>query len=184
MKMSPDLDLASWLTMLRRARDMRPAPATLATGRSGASRRADVPQAFRTETVFGKGGNSVGQVGYGWSAPEDGYTWSIGDRSLLTIDSPARRTNTGWKWTSFRTWLATVKSQSLQIAINGEPVHTFDPLMRGRVGCTVPGRLLHGIDRVQIVIDHPEAASPKAVAGERDDRRLAIAFRSLSIACN
>jgi hypothetical protein len=181
----PDLDLASWLTMLRKAHDMRPTPATLATGRSGAFPRAEVPSAFRTETVFGKGGNSAGQVGYGWSAPEDGYTWSIGDRSLLIIDSPGSA-DEYWLEMDVIPYVAppAVKSQSLRIAINGEPVHTFDPLTRGRVGCAIPGRLLHGIDRVQIIMDHPEAASPKAVAGERDDRRLAIAFRSLSIVCN
>ena len=28
-------------------------------------------------------------IGYGWSGPEDGYTWAIEDRSVLTIAKPA-----------------------------------------------------------------------------------------------
>jgi hypothetical protein len=134
--------------------------------------------------VFGKDGNAADQIGYGWSGPENGFTWSIEGRSLLTIDNPGAA-DEYWLEMEVAPYVAppTVKSQSLRIAINGELVHTFDPLARGRVGCTVPGRLLKGLEKVEIVMDHPEAASPKIVAGEKDDRRLAIAFHTLSLVC-
>jgi len=141
--------------------------------------------AARTNMVFGKEGNAAGGVGYGWSRPEDGYTWSIGERSLLTIDSPGAA-DEYWLEMEVIPYVAppVVKSQSLRVLIGGRSVHTFETLTRGRVGCTIPGSLLRDVGKVEIVLEHPEAASPMAVAGERDDGRLAIAFRSLSLVCN
>jgi hypothetical protein len=180
----PELDVASWLTMLRRAYAMRPMPVAERRESETAPRVAEPPPA-RTDTVFGREGNALDRTGYGWSAPENGFTWSIDDRSLLTIENPGAA-NEYWLEMEVVPYVAppAVKSQSLRIAINGEVVHTFDPLARGRVGCTVPARLLNGAEKVEIVMDHPEAASPMAVAGERDDRRLSIAFRTLSLVCN
>jgi hypothetical protein len=67
------------------------------------------------------------------------------------------------------------------VTVNGERIHTFDPLARGRVGCNVPGRHLRGLDTIAIVLDHPNAAVPREITGGSDDRRLAVAFRSLSL---
>ena len=55
-----------------------------------------------------------------------------------------------------------VAAQTLGVTVNGERVHTFDPLARGKVACIVPGRLLEGRDTVEILLDHPLAASPRA----------------------
>jgi hypothetical protein len=170
----PDLDLASWLSLLRKAyavhRDAAPA-------KPGAAKRT-----VRTDIGFGVAGNAAGCTGDGWSAPEDGFTWSIEDRSLLTIDSPGSA-NDFWLEMDVVPFVAppSVVAQSLSIAVNGERVHGFDQLERGRVGCTVPARLLHGRNSVEIVFEHPKAASPRAVAGQSDDRRLAVAFYSLSL---
>lgn len=186
----PDLDLPSWLTMLRRAHAMRPDPVAGQMALPGGHlprplRRAPEAPPRRADMVFGKGGDAAGGLGYGWSAPEDGFTWSIGDRSLLTIANPGAA-DAYWLEMEVVPYVAppAVKSQSLRIAINGEQVHVFDPLARGRVGCSVPGRLLKDLERVEIALDHPEAASPKAIAGEKDDRRLAVAFQTLSLVCN
>ena len=34
-----------------------------------------------------------------------------------------------------------------------------------------------------ITLNHPNAASPMLVAGERDDRRLGVSFRRLALVC-
>jgi len=182
----PDLDLPSWLTMLRKAYAMRPIALPTQDGLAPkVVRRASPAAPPRTDTVFGKDGNALDCIGYGWSAPENGFTWSIEDHSLLTIDNPGAA-DEYWLEMEVIPYIAppAVKSQSLRIAINGEVVQTLDPLTRGKVGCAVPGRLLKGVEKVQIMLDHPEAASPHLVAGEKDDRRLAIAFRTLSLVCN
>jgi hypothetical protein len=167
----PDLDLASWLAVLRKAYALSQGVPPEVT--------APLPQ---TELIFGRDGNTTGCLGYGWSAPEDGYTWAVGDRSLLTIRNPGPADEF---WLEFDAvpFVAppAVLTQSLGVTVNGEKVHTFDPLARGRVGCSVPGRHLNGLDTVAIVLDHPNAAVPRQVTGENDDRRLALAFRSVSL---
>jgi hypothetical protein len=167
----PDLDVESWLAVLRKAY-------ALSLGIAPAA--AAEPK--RTEIVFGKGGNTAGCTGYGWSAPEDGYTWSIGDRSLLTIRNPGPAEEF-WLELDVVPFLVppALPVQSMGVTVNGEPVHIFDPLVRGRVSCVVPGRHLQGLETVAIVLDHPKAAIPRALTGENDDRRLAVAFRSLSL---
>jgi hypothetical protein len=77
-----------------------------------------------------------------------------------------------------------VTGQKLGVTVNGELIHTFDPLPRGTVTCTVPGRLLDGQDTIRILLDHPASASPRSVRGQNDDRRLAAAFYRLSLICN
>jgi hypothetical protein len=167
----PDLDAESWLAMLRKAYAL-----------SMGIIPPDAPEQPRTDIVFGKGGNTAGCTGYGWSSPEDGYTWSIGDRSLLTIRNPGPA-DEFWLEFDVVPFLAppVLPAQSMGVTVNGEPIHVFDPLLRGRVGCVVPGHHLQGLETVAIVLDHPKAAVPRALTGENDDRRLAVAFRSLSL---
>lgn len=69
----------------------------------------------------------------------------------------------------------------MTVAIGGELLHTFDPLLRGKVSCSIPGRCLLGRDTIEIELTHPSAASPRAASGEDDDRRLAVAFHGLSL---
>jgi hypothetical protein len=168
----PDLDVESWLAMLRKAHALS----------MGINPDATAPPGPPIEIVFGKGGSATECTGYGWSAPEDGYTWSVGDRSLLTIKNPGPA-DEFWLELDVVPFLAppVLPAQSLGVTVNGDPIHMFDPLVRGRVGCVVPGRHLEGLETVVIVLDHPKAAVPREVTGENDDRRLAVAFRSLSL---
>ena len=72
-------------------------------------------------------------------------------------------------------------AQIMRVEVSGELVHTFDPLPRGEVGCTIPGRLVGDRTMIEIVFAHPTAASPLEVAGGNDGRRLAVAFNRLSL---
>ena len=47
----------------------------------------------------------------------------------------------------------------------------------------VPGRLLADVQKVEIVLEHPHAASPMLVVGEKDARRLAAAFSTVALVC-
>lgn len=203
----PDLDLRSWLTMLRAAHAARGHAARGHAARGDASRdaarrqalpvaRSGVPEISsgvmqgaelprRTDVVFGRGGNARALTGDGWSMPEDGYTWAIEDRSTLTIAKPAvaARYRLEMEVVPFVAPPA-LAAQTLGISVNGETIHTFDPLPRGPVGCAVPGRLLERQDTIQIALEHPAAASPRMVAGENDDRRLAVAFYRVSLICD
>ncbi|MGD0107005.1 MAG: hypothetical protein ABSC06_23645 [Rhodopila sp.] len=171
-----DLDLPSWLTMLRAAHDARSA-CPCEPNESALPRRIDA--------VFGRDGNAAALTGFGWSAPENGFTWSIEDRSALTIARPGVA-ETYVLEMDVVPFVAppAVTGQKLGVTVNGELIHTFDPLPRGTVTCTVPGRLLDGQDTIRILLDHPASASPRSVRGQNDDRRLAAAFYRLSLICN
>lgn len=178
----PDLDFESWVTVLRRAWAMWPAR------RLGAAEAVIAPSPpeppGRVDAVFGVGGNADRSAGFGWSKPEDGFTWSIEDRSLLLLDVPPDASDY-WLEMDVIPYTAppAVPHQTLAVTVNGTEIHRFEPLTRGMVGCSVPGALIRGRTKIDILLEHPLAASPSAVAGERDDRRLAIAFRRLSLVC-
>ncbi len=181
----PDLDLASWITMLRRADAARPV-------RTGKPEAADGPAMVwpgpvrpdRVDIAFGKEGNAAAMIGAGWSGQENGFCWSIDDSSELTLPplGPADRYRLEMDVVPFISPPA-VESQSLCVVVNGEAVQTFDPLPRGMVSCEIPGALLQGSEFVTIILEHPGATSPRQAAGQNDDRRLAISFRTLSLAC-
>lgn len=165
----PNLDGVSWLTMLRNAHALRPAVAA-PPARPGCA------------LTFGRDGNATDATGEGWSGAENGYTWSINDRSHLTLPHPGDAACFVLAM-DVVPYIAppAVTRQTLTIEINGETVHTFDPLPRGRVACIVSGRLLQGHDSVNMVLHHPLAASPSAVASQDDARRLAVSFYTVSL---
>jgi hypothetical protein len=166
----PDLDLESWLVVLRKAyaivRQVSVAPARPA----------------RTELWFGEEGDAVPHQGYGWSGPEAGYTWAVGERSLLTLANPGDA-DEYWLEMDVTPFIKPplLPRQRLDIYVAGLCVHSFDPLPRGEIGCVVPGHLVAGQRTIEIVFGHPHAASPMLVAGEGDDRRLGVSFARVAL---
>jgi hypothetical protein len=67
------------------------------------------------------------------------------------------------------------------VVVNGALVETFDPVPFGLSACVVPGRLVHGHDKVEILLTHPRAARPVELDAGQDSRRLAIMFRRLTL---
>ncbi|HEY1935609.1 MAG TPA: hypothetical protein VGG99_26675 [Acetobacteraceae bacterium] len=177
------IDHPSWLSLCRQAHALwRPPlpPEPISPAISVALPEPAEP--FRSEIIFGEGGNSETHLGFGWSAPENGFTWSIEDASLVTLDVPAvaERYVLDMEVTPFQAPPA-VPGQRLHVSVNGAQVFSFDTLPRGRVSCIVPGHLVAGRDMVEILLEHPDAARPADVLQEDDVRRLAIAFNSLSL---
>jgi hypothetical protein len=176
----PELDVRSWLAMLRNAHAARPGRPAIAPAPAEPRGKRAVRQP--SEIVFGRDGNASGYTHGGWSAPENGYTWSIDDRSTIDVPVPGEAD-------SYRLDMNVVPfvappalpAQVMRVEVNGELVHTFDPLPRGEVGCAIPGRIVGGRSLIEIVFDHPHAASPLEVAGGNDARRLAVSFYRLSL---
>jgi hypothetical protein len=175
----PDADVESWMSVLRRAWAAWP----LREGTAPAAPAAPA-EPGRVDAVFGAGGNAAGLIGFGWSAPEDGFTWSIDDRSQILLDPPPEASDY-WLEMDLSPFVAppALPRQSLRIIVNGSAVHQIEAVQRGTTGCVVPGILIRGRKKIDIVLEHPHAARPCDVAGEKDDRRLAVAFRRLSLVC-
>jgi hypothetical protein len=174
----PNLDFGSWMQVLRRAHVI----ALRAIG--GRLVRAAAPPPARTELTFGVEGNAAPHLGAGWSGPEAGYQWAVGERSLLTIDVPGEA-DEYWLEMDVMPYIRPplLPRQRLDVLIGGTLVHSFVDLPRGEVGCAVPAHLLAGRPEIEIMLDHPNAASPMLVAGEGDDRRLGVSFSRLALVC-
>ncbi len=174
----PELDFPSWMRVLRRAYALR------RQSRDGRLVPASCRPFARTEITFGLGGDAGPRLGYGWSGPEAGYQWSVNERSLLTIEVPGPADDY-WLEMDVVPYIKPplLPCQQLDVVIGGALVHSFPALPRGAVGCVVPGHLVQGHARIEIVFDHPNATSPMLAAGEGDDRRLGVAFSRLSLIC-
>jgi hypothetical protein len=174
----PDLDFVSWMQVLRRAR------AIFLHAGEGRLRAAAAEPPARTELTFGHEGNAGPRLGFGWSGPEAGHQWAVGARSLVAVDVPGQA-DEYWLEMDVMPFVRPplLPLQRLDVLIGGTLVHSFPALPRGEVGCVVPGGLVSGRPTVEIVFDHPHAASPMLVAGESDDRRLGVSFRRLALVC-
>lgn len=174
----PDLDFVSWMQVLRRAH------AISLHALEGRLPRAAADPPARTELTFGYEGNARPHLGCGWSGPEAGYQWAVGERSLITVDVPGEA-DEYWLEMDVTPYIKQplLPRQRLDVLINGTLVHSFDELPRGEVGCVVPGHLVAGRTAIEIVLGHPHAASPMLVAGDNDDRRLGVSFRRMALVC-
>lgn len=174
----PQLDGKSWLQMLRRAYAIS---LQAVEGRLVPTRHGRAP---RTELTFGRDGNAGPCLGTGWSGPEAGFTWAVGERSVLRVDLPGEA-DQYWLEIQVRPYLAPplLPQQRLDIAVEGSWVHSFFALPRGEVGCVVPGHLVAGRTAIEIVLCHPHAASPVLVEGGVDERRLGAAFYRMTLVC-
>ena len=174
----PELDFRSWMQVLRRAHAL--------SSRANDGRLVTVPleQPARFNLTFGIEGTAAPRLGIGWSGPEAGYQWTVGERSTLTIEVPGQA-DEYWLELDVKPYikLPLLPRQRLDVTIGGTLVRSFAELPAGEVGCVVPGHLLAGRTEIEIVFDHPHAASPMLVAGEADDRRLGVSFSRLSLVC-
>jgi hypothetical protein len=174
----PDLDFGSWMQVLRRAHaiSLQAADGRLIPEPAG--------RPARSELTFGIEGNAGAHLGYGWSGPEAGFQWAVGERSLLTMAVPGAA-DEYWLEMDVKPYIRPplLPRQRLDVMIGGMLVHSFVELPIGEVGCVVPGHLVAGQETVEIVLDHPHAASPMLIGGEKDDRRLGVSFGRLALVC-
>jgi hypothetical protein len=130
---------------------------------------------------FGTGGNALPLQGEGWSVPEQGFTWSIGQSSRLRIPYIAGTGTLNLEMTLSPMWVEEkVPLQELVLRINGVEYEKeiFDH------GYTTMGFPLRDIPSGQggeldIVCLHPKAAAPADHIGGYDYRRLAIGFHEI-----
>ena len=174
----PNLHHASWMSVLRKAHAIW----SLAADRRVAAGREAAAQMRRVNIEFGLDGNAQGYLGYGWSGPEAGYQWSVGERSLVTLPNLGSAAEY-WLEMDASPFVSPplLRRQRLDISVNGSLVRSIDPLPRGTSACIIPGTLITPDEPIRIRLDHPFAASPILVAGGTDDRRLAISFNRMAL---
>lgn len=173
-----DLDYHSWMQVLRRAW-------RIARGSVDGRLVPVLSEApTRLDLIFGHEGNAQPCLGYGWSGPETGYQWSVGERSLITLPLPGRA-DEYWLEMDIKPYVfpPLLTGQRMDVIVGGRVVHSFKTVPAGEIGCTIPGSLVGNADSVEIVLNHPHAASPLLMGGGGDDRRLGVSFYRLSLVC-
>lgn len=122
--------------------------------------------------TFGRDGNAADMQGIGWSVPEGGYTWSIGNRSSINIidmDGPLLLEISG------HPYLPKARpQQAIYVKAASRIVGSHVATRRSILGFIVPfGGLIEFI--------MPDASSPQEGGGSNDSRVLAFSFATIKV---
>jgi hypothetical protein len=135
---------------------------------------AKLPTIFR----FGRGDAGTAFLDYGWSAPEAGYTWSIGNRSRLRLPLPAgvgdvridlttRPFTAGEAFPSQRLILSVDKKQHISEVLRWERC----------LGLRIDEHSVGNRTTIDIEIHCPDATGPADLGVGDDRRQLGVALR-------
>lgn len=134
------------------------------------------------EVAFGGAGNDGTLTRYGWSLPEDGFTWSAGRRAGLLLPKPqtADRFRIELELAPFIA-ADLLPQQRLLVIVNGvrAPAITLPEI--GIVSFELDGAIVATRPALGIALEFPDAARPCDVTGVDDDRLLAFSLRRLRV---
>ena len=116
------------------------------------------------------------------SLSEPDFVWALDDRSLIVLAPPAGASN--YRFDIEMTPFVQPEihpPEYLEVMVNGVSVHTFYPVRPGLLSSVVPGRLIPGRDKVEVLLIHPRASRPGELDGDADLRRPARMFRRVAL---
>jgi hypothetical protein len=131
---------------------------------------------------FGRGGSEANHLGAGWSPPEDGFRWMVGEESELWLDNPGPGTAFVLQ-AELAPYCAgeRIPSQRLVVAVRGTVVGRSVLTTLTNVAYRVPADLVVRKGPVRIVFQHPDAACPIDNGHPSDSRQLAFAVHNLKL---
>lgn len=140
------------------------------------------PYAIGSTLGFGVDGNSAGYVGFGWSSPEPGYTWSNGKQATLFLQAKfAADTRYELTLDSLIYGAAAQSERRVGVRVNGTKVGELRSDSAAWVfhsdSLGIPAGLLRAEDMNQICFDIVDPLDPPGP----DARKLGIAIRSLRL---
>lgn len=133
------------------------------------------------DVVFGADGNSLPVQGQGWSAPESGYTWSIGAQCTLAL---RRVTPAPMRLEIELAPFAApprLPGQRLVLYANGLLFGDLYLTDISVVAIPIPALPVGSVDVLALSFDMPDAERPCDITGVPDDRRLGFSFRRLRL---
>ena len=129
------------------------------------------------DIVFGDTGNAALATRAGWSAPEPGSVWSVGQRSVMVL--PASGGGTLLIELAPFTDPVRLASQRIAIRANGTHVAAFDLMDHSVLSVPMPADAVQPGEQLTLTFETPDAARPTDITGFGDDRVLAFSFRRL-----
>ncbi len=138
---------------------------------------------YGTKIIFGAGGNSEQYQVTGWSHPEEGFTWTEGNRAELFL--PVNKTTSGKTMQICLTPYikkGKLDRQRINIYINDEKtgeINAISPEKKLYI-TEIPEKYMTG-ESLKIAFELPDAASPKSIESIEDSRVIAIAVSSIAL---
>ncbi len=134
------------------------------------------------ETIrFGKTGNAERyKFWHGFSAPEEGFTWTEGNVASMGLRVPPPQKDLVLKLEMTPLIGGNTPYQEISLRINGRLLETWRVKNVGEYTLDIPRELVAG-EILEIVFHLPNAVSPKEIGINRDERLLAVAIKSLVI---
>ena len=130
--------------------------------------------------TFGFGGNSQPFQVSGWSFGEDGYTWAVGQESVLLAplipgegDLLLDMTLRPFMIPPYRS------SQRVGLRINGTRIAEERVQDDSALGFRIPAAIVAGRGDIEIALLCPDAISPRETAFGEDPRKLSVRLRDL-----
>jgi hypothetical protein len=127
-----------------------------------------------------EGSNAEPYLGEGWHHAEVGHRWTDGLTSVLRL--PPFKPQP-WFALTIQCWPFNPPGveQTATLVLNGTQIANYRPPHLPPVAIAVPGELVRADGENQLVLHHPNAASPALTQeGNGDTRLLALALQALS----
>lgn len=130
---------------------------------------------------FGKGENGIPWLRRGWSKPEEGYVWSVGPRSTVTVPLlPARGRVVVELTLQPYVHPPAVTTRRVDVVVNGTVLAERTLGWQCTLRLEIPPALR---DKPGLLIElrHPEAGSPADLGAGDDGRQLGIRLHGLTL---
>ncbi len=142
------------------------------------------PQKYQygKEIIFGLDGNEASYISEGFSAPEPGLRWTQGNFAKLVVPMAENNIPLYIEITANALVTDNHKEQLVRVIVNGNLIETllFDKpdLITKRVNLPA---MVYENNIANILLELPNAVSPKELGANNDERRLSIAIHKLLI---
>jgi len=141
-----------------------------------------VPPVYKYNSIveFGRTGNASSYMQKGWSAPEEEFTWSLGNTTTLSV--PLESADEDIIFTATVTPLlhGNLKNQRVSIYIGNDLIDTWNVTATGEYSIHINKRFIENSTLLLTFYFH-DAATPEELGKNNDKRMLALAFRSFYI---
>jgi radical SAM protein with 4Fe4S-binding SPASM domain len=132
-----------------------------------------------TKIHFGFQGNAQSYQQEGWSFPESGHTWTVGNTAALIIPLPQTQQSMAIRFTVQPLVIAgKLEQQGVNVFANDYLVGTLSIIDTGEYAVMIGGHYLNNA-ALTLRFELPNATSPKDLGISTDERMLALAFQTL-----
>ena len=135
---------------------------------------------YGSEIRFGKGGNAHHYQVYGWSGPEEGFTWTEGLNASLLIPVETPDTDLVLKAKVSPFISNNLTNQRVIISVSDGKLGEWNVTTNGGYEIKIPKKYITG-SSLLLRFELPDACSPAQLGVSEDRRRLGIAFQSIVI---